>query len=113
MFTGIVIINTLIALILLYVAWQIQKLQGRLARIADKLSAYELSTHAALRGVPAAISKGRQGIQKLRRGNQPPDVKLQRVQQVLTLLGLGQQVWQRFFLVRRSQFFKKGLVKNR
>jgi len=111
MVTTIVVINTLLALILLFAAWQVRRLGRRLARIADKLSAYERSAHAALRGAPKAIYVGQQGIHKLRQGNQAPNVKLQRVRQVLTLLGLGQQVWQRFESVRKVQFLRRGLAR--
>lgn len=104
----IVVINTLLALVLFFVAWQLRRLRRWLARTADRLSVYERSSHAALRGTPDAIYIGQQGIHKLRQGNQPPSIELQRVRQVLTLLGLGQRVWSRFMVVRRTQFIQKG-----
>lgn len=112
MATIIVIINMLITLMLLYVAWQMRQLRLRLARIADDLSAYERQTHAVLRGTPAVITTGRLGIHQLRQGPQLLD-QLVRVQQVLTLLGVGKQIWQQTRLTRRSKFFKQALAKYR
>lgn len=111
MLTSIVIINTFLALVLFFVAWQLQRLRQSLARIADSLTAYDRSTQAALRGTPSAIYLGQQGIRRLRQGQQSPDMRLQRVRQVLTLLSLGQQVWQRFMSVRGTQFIQRGLAK--
>lgn len=113
MVTVVIVINTLIALILLYVAWRVWQLRVRLARLADKLSAYERSAHAVLRGTPDAISIGRLGIHKLRQGPQPLDLELVRIQQVLTLFGIGQEIWQRSRLPRRAKFIKKALAKYR
>ena len=113
MLIAIVFINTFLALVLFYIAWRLQRLRRRLGRMADRLIAYERSAQAALRGTPDAIYLGQQGIHRLRQRQQPPDVRLQRVRQVLTLLGLGQQVWQRFMVVRKTQFIQKGLAKYR
>lgn len=112
MVTVVVVINLALALMLLYVAWQVWQLRLRLARVADKIAAIERKLNAVLPVVPDAISTGRLAIDKLR-GNQPLDLELLRVQQVLTLLGIGQQIWQRSRLVRRSKFLKKALVKYR
>lgn len=98
---------------LLYVAWRVWSLRRLLARLADKLSAYERSIHAVLRGSPDTISTGRLGIYKLRQGPQSLDLELIRIQQVLTLFGIGQEIWQRTRLPRQSKFLKKALVKYR
>lgn len=113
MVTIVVVINTLIALILFYVAWRVYQLRLRLARIADTLIAVERSSHAVLHAAPNAISRGQLGIDKLRQGNEPLQLKLLRVRQVLSLLGVGQQLWWRFFLVERSQFLKQRFAKYR
>lgn len=97
----VVVINTLIALLLFYVAWQVRQLRPRLTRIADKLIAVERSTQAALQRAPNAMTRGQTGIQKLRQGNEPMQLKIQRVRQVLSLLGIGQQIWQRSTRWRR------------
>ena len=101
----VVIINTLTALMLLYVAWRVRRLRSRLARIVDILTKAERLSYKVLHVAPYAISKGEQGIHKLRQKNQPLDLKIQRVRQILTLLGIGQQFWQRSLLTRRATFF--------
>ena len=111
MVTIVVIINTLIALTLFYVAWRVRQLHRRVARVTDRLSLYERKIHLVLPGTPEAISIGRLAIHKLRQGS-PMDLKLIRVQQVLTLFGVGQQIWQRSRLVR-PRFLKKVLPKSR
>lgn len=113
MVTIVVVINTLIAMMLLYVAWRVRLLRRRLKRIADTLIAAERSTHAVLHPAPNAIYRGQQGIHKLRQGKEPLQLKIQRVRQVLSLLGLGQQLWRRFFVVERSQFLKQRFAKYR
>ena len=113
MVTVVCVINTLIALILLYVAWRVHKLGLRLARIADRLSALERKTHAMLDRTPDAITKGQRGILKLRQGNEPLQLQLLRVQQVLSLLGVGQLFWQGTRFTRRPIFLKKSLPKYR
>jgi len=84
------------------VAWQVAAPLRPL--IADDLSAYERQTHAVLRGTPAAITGA--GIHQLRQGPQPLDQFVQ-VQQVLTLLGVGKQIWQQTRLTRRSKFLNR------
>lgn len=102
MVTLICLINTLIALMLLYVAWRVRQLRLRLARLADELSVYERSIHAALYEAPNDISTGRLAIHQLRKNPQALlNLELLRVQQALTLLGVGQQIWRRFVLVRK------------
>lgn len=108
----VVFINTVIALMLLYVAWRLRKLRRSLARIADVLYLYARSSQTVLPKARDAIYTKRLGIYKLRQGPQPL-VQLPRVQQVLTLLGVGQQIWQQTRLARRSKFFKKALAKYR
>ncbi len=95
MVTVVVVINLAIALMLLYVAWRLRLLRQRLARVANTLSAIERSTHAVLWGAPNSIFLGQAGIYRLRQGNEPLQLQLQQVRQVLSLLVLGRQAWQR------------------
>ena len=97
----VVVINTLTALILLYVAWKLRRLQRRLRRIVDELTGIERKTSALLHQAPNAIAKGQTSINKLRQGNEPIQLKLQRVRQILLLFGLGQQAWRRSIFPRR------------
>lgn len=96
MVTVVVIINITIALSLLYVARRIWRIWQRLRRLTNTIVAVERSTHAVLCVAPNAISRSQQGIQRLQQGNEPLQLQLQRVRQVVSLLVLGQQGWQRF-----------------
>lgn len=106
----VVVINLTLALILVYVAWRVWQLRLQLAAIAASLSTYERNIQAALAIAPKAIATSQLGIHQLR---QPPlqDLELLRLQQVLTLLGVAQQIWQQSRLVRRSKFLRKALAK--
>lgn len=106
----VVVINLALALILGYLAWHVWQLRLQLAAIADILSTYERNIRAGLTIAPQAIATLQLGIHQLR---QPPlqDLELLRLQQVLTLLGVGQQIWQQSRLVRRSKFLRKALAK--
>lgn len=106
----VVVINLALALILVYVAWHVWRLRLQLAAIADILSIYERNIHAGLTIAPKAIAISQLGIHQLR---QPPlqALELLRLAQVLTLLSLGQQIWQQSRLGRRSKFLRKALAK--
>jgi hypothetical protein len=94
MVTVIIVLNLLIAIGCLFVAWQVWKLRSALGKAADALISAERATHKVLSGAPRGIGKGETGIRSLRRQYQLLEVKLLRVQQILKLLGLGQLVWQ-------------------
>ncbi len=97
MVTVVVVINTLISLSLLYVAWRVWKLKQRLSRIADRLTAYERCSHAVLSLAPENIYTSEQNIYSLKQRNQALQVQIQQVRQILSLLLLGRQIWQRYF----------------
>jgi hypothetical protein len=104
----VVVMNTLIALLCFFVAWQIWKIRRVLRRISNTLAAVERSTHALLYNAPTAISRGEGGANLLRQRYQQLELQLQQVQKVLGLLSLGQVVWQqRLPLARRARFSKK------
>ncbi len=92
----IIVINLLIASILLFVARRIWLLRPRLQRLNNTLTSVNRRTQAALAGTPNAIYKGQMGIYQLKQRNEPLQIKIQRVRQVLSLLSIGQQAWQRF-----------------
>ena len=96
MVVTIIIINVLIASILLYAARRIWLLRRRFQRLNNTLIAVNHSTGAALSGTPNAIYKGQMGIYQLKQRNEPLQIQIQRVRQVLSLLSVGQQAWQRF-----------------
>lgn len=107
MVTVVVMINMLISLMLLYVAWQVWKLKQKLAKIADRLIAAERSTYVVLHGAGEAIYKSQGNIHNLRRKNQPQQLQIQRVRQILSLLVGGQQVWRRYFLRLGSKSWRR------
>lgn len=92
----VVVINLTIALMLLFVAWRVRLLRLRLAQIVNTLVAIERSTHAALWGAPNSIFLAQVGIDRLTEGNEPLQLQLQRVRQILSVLVVGRQAWQRF-----------------
>ncbi|MBW4665414.1 MAG: hypothetical protein KME01_14640 [Chroococcus sp. CMT-3BRIN-NPC107] len=92
----IIVFNVLIASILLYVARRVWLLRRKLQRINNTLIALNRSTQSALAGTPNAIYKGQMGIYQLKQRNEPLQIQIQRVRQVLSLLSVGQQAWQRF-----------------
>ena len=93
----VILINTLISLILLYVAWRVWQLKQQLAYIADRLTAYESCTHAALNKAPENIHLSQDNIYNLRQKNQALQMQIQQVRQIISLLLLGRQIWQRYF----------------
>ena len=112
MVTIVVAINTLISLILLYVAWRLWKLKKRIARIADRLIIYERRSHDALDKAPENIYASQQGIHGLRQKNQALQVQIQQVRQIINLLLFAQQIWRRYFRRIDSTFGKGVKVKS-
>jgi hypothetical protein len=107
MVTLVVVINILISLVLLYVASRVRKLKQRLARLANIFIAAERSSHRVLYGAPAAISISQRNVHNLRQTHQSPQLQIQRVRQIFSLLAFGQQVWRRNFLRLGSKPLKK------
>ena len=88
----VVILNVLISLLCIYVAWQVWNLRRTLAAAAVVLSDVERNTYAVLHGAPNAISQGQLGVHGLRERYQQLEVQLQKLQQVLILLSLIQRI---------------------
>ena len=111
MVVTIIIINVLIASILLYAARRLWLLRRRFQRLNNSLIAVNRSAGAALAGTPNAIYKGQMGLYQLKQRNEPLQVQILRVRQVLSLLSVGQQAWQRFSFPNTSflgrQTFRK------
>jgi len=93
MLTVVVVLNVLISLLCLYVAWQVWNLRRVLAAATTALILAERNTHNILGGAPAAISQGQIGVSGARESYQQLELQLQKLQQVLTLLSLVQRVW--------------------
>lgn len=96
MVTTVLILNGLIALVCLYAAWQVCRLRSTLAAIADALTTAERVTHRVLHGAPQAITTGQLGTAQMRQQYRLLTLQLQQVQQVLTLLGMGQLLWRQY-----------------
>lgn len=94
----VVVINVLISLILFYLAWRLWQLRRRLAKIANLLIAAERSSHAVLPQAPENIYFFQNNIHNLRQGNQQPQLQIQRLRQIFSLIAFGQQVWRRYFI---------------
>ncbi|MBW4626945.1 MAG: hypothetical protein KME49_15935 [Brasilonema octagenarum HA4186-MV1] len=107
MVTVVVVINILISLILLYVAWRVRRLKRRLTRIANIFIAAERSSHAVLYTAPQAFYTSLGNINNLRHKDQPARLQIQRLRQIFSLVALGQQVWQSNFLSFRAKLVKK------
>jgi hypothetical protein len=93
MLTVVVVLNVLISLLCLYVAWQVWNLRRALAATTDAVLLAERNTYNLLHNAPQAISQGQVGVQGARESYQQLELQLQKVQQVLTLLSLVQRVW--------------------
>jgi len=92
MVTVVVVLNVLISLLCLYVAWQVWNLRRTLAAVVDAITIAERNTYNLLQGAPNAISKGQLGVHGLRERYQQLELQLQQVQKVLTGLGLLQSL---------------------
>ncbi|MDJ0736630.1 MAG: hypothetical protein QNJ47_21625 [Nostocaceae cyanobacterium] len=93
----IVIINLIISLVLLYLAWRIWQLRLQLATIANWFLATEDTTHLLLNKAPEAIGIGQQNIHNLRTKKQALDSQIQQLRQIISVLILSRQVWHRYF----------------
>ena len=108
MLTVVVIFNLLISLFGFYLAWRIWKLRRLLRAAADIVARAERSTYRVLHGAPQAISRGQISVHGLKKRYQHLEFQLQRVQQVLMVLGLIQKTY-RF---RRRQRAKRSPAKG-
>ncbi len=97
MVTIVVLINTLISVTLLYIAWRVWRLRLRLVRITNRFILTERCAHALLNKAPEAIYVGQQNFQNLRQTNQALELQVQQLRQILSLLVIGQRIWRRYF----------------
>jgi len=111
MVTVVVILNTLISLMLFYVAWRVWKLKQQLGNIADRLTNYERCSHAVLYAAPEKIYTAQQNIYNLRQGTQRLEMQIQQVRQIVSLFFLLRQLWRRSFRPLGSTFGKKTIAK--
>jgi succinate dehydrogenase hydrophobic anchor subunit len=96
MVTVVLIFNLLVALLCGYVAWQVWRLRNALAKVADALTVAEQTTHEVLWNAPQGIAQQQIRTSQLRQDYTRLMLQLQKAQQVLTLLGLGQLALRRY-----------------
>ncbi|MBD2250377.1 hypothetical protein [Nostoc parmelioides] len=92
----VVVINTMISVVLLYVAWRVWQLRRLIAFVADRLIDYERCSHDLLYKAPENIYLGQQNLQNMRLSNQSLQIQIQQVRQIVSLLLLGQRTWGRY-----------------
>lgn len=89
------VINTLIGVTCLVVAWQLWLLKARLAQVTHTLSAIERNVFNILHPAPETILKGQVGVRSLRESYKTLGPKLERIERSLSLLKFALSVWQR------------------
>ncbi|MBW4519284.1 MAG: hypothetical protein KME16_06230 [Scytolyngbya sp. HA4215-MV1] len=100
--TVVLIINVLLALICLWVAWKLRQLRRTLARVIDTLLYVEQVIYQVLHSAPDAILKGQSGSYRLQQQYQNLQIQLQRLQQILVLVNLGRTLWARKSVLLRN-----------
>ncbi len=99
MLTVVLVMNGLIGLACLFIAWRLWTLKNQLARTADTLTSVERKVHRVLYRAPEYIHKGKSSTHYLRQNLQNLEPQLQRMQQLMSLLSIGQLLWQRRFML--------------
>lgn len=92
----VVVINTLISLMLLYLAWVLWQLKQKIAFVGDRLTDYERCSYELLYKAPENLYLAQTGVQQLRQGNQTLQLQLQQLRQIVSILLLGQRTWRRY-----------------
>ncbi|WP_052049463.1 hypothetical protein [Leptolyngbya sp. KIOST-1] len=83
-------LNVVIALFCFYVAWRLWRLSKTLGAVADALVNWERNTHNVLDPVviPPAILRGQSGTAYLRQNYSLLQFQIQRLEQVMGIVGL-------------------------
>jgi hypothetical protein len=92
MLTIVIVFNVLLSLLCFYAAWQLWNWRRALAIAADAVNFADRVTYEVLHGAPVAITQGQVGVRGMRGIYQQLEIQLQRIQQVLAVLGLVQTV---------------------
>lgn len=108
MVTVVVVLNVLISLLCLYVAWQVWNLRRTLAAVVNAIAIAERNTYTVLHGAPNAIYKGQLGVHGLRERYQQLELQLQQVQKILTVLGLLQSLLRSGVRLRSSSALRSA-----
>ncbi|UBF24598.1 hypothetical protein K9N68_23375 [Kovacikia minuta CCNUW1] len=108
MLTVVLVLNGLIGLACLWVAWWLWRLKNQLSRAADNLIAAEKAVYRVLYRAPEHITRGQTGTHRLRRNLAQLEPQLQQIQQLMTLLNVAQAI-----LLRRSIFSQNSGSRRR
>ncbi len=92
----VVLINTLISVILLYLAWRVWQWRLLWTKITNWFTLAEVCTHAVLYKAPEAIFLSQHEIYNWRQKNQILELQLQQLQKAIGLLKLGWRIWRRY-----------------
>lgn len=104
---AVLIANLLLSAVCLFVAWKIWQFRRALSRAADALLSAERVTHRVLYRAPEFLLKGQTGSRGLRSQYRDLQSRLQRLEQVLSLINSGLLLWRRS-TVSSSQTSKRG-----
>ena len=86
----VVTYNFLLGIAFLWIARRIWQFHGRLALIAEQILAIEQAVYRALHPAPNAIRKAQAGTSYLRDHYEQLGIQYERVQQIISILSLGQ-----------------------
>ena len=89
MVTVVVVMNMLISLMLLYVAWRLRKIKLTLVRAGNILTIAERNTQAVLVKAPDFIYIRKRNIRNLRQSNQSLELQTRKLQQIIGFLVLA------------------------
>lgn len=103
----VLVVNLLIGLICLGVAWQLWQLKHQLAELSHTLLSVEQVIYDVLHPAPGYIRQGQTGVGQLRQKYQSLQPQLQRLEQGLALIGLGRLVWRRFSFLQQPKLTKR------
>lgn len=104
MLIAVIIINLLISVTSLYVAWRLWKLRRVIDKAAKAVLNADRVTYNVLHATPKAISRGELGTRNVRKRYQQVELQLLRLRQIVDLLSMGRiAILGRSFIKRRPR----------
>jgi hypothetical protein len=98
----VVILNVLIGLVCLAVAFVVWMLRRKVASASDKILSVERSVYRVLNPAPPKIEKARRGSQSARAKYLKLEMQTQKMQQIVAMLSVGRGFWMRRAAVSRT-----------
>ena len=95
MISLVLISNLVIALINLYIAWRLWRLQKVLIKVTITLNQVESVAYAVLSLAPETIAQREKGIENFRESYDKLKHQFQKIRKILTILSLTYTIWQR------------------